>query len=167
MDMHCWLLIVDDVTARDLARDGWHHLALASGPEARPQIGARIVVVRTHRPDFVARAVVLGTALVTGSDPDRLEIRHRVVAPAGHEPALAGLHPRIAAGWTDDRVAALIGTAIPIPPADHERIEAAVREQALAYGPEPSRPAHRMPRTPGRRRLIAPRIAARKAYPVR
>ncbi len=70
-------------------------------------------------------------------------------------------------GWTDERVAALMGTAIPIPSADHERIEAAVRDEALAYGPEPSRPAHRTPRTPGRRRLISPRIAARKAYPIR
>ena len=123
--------------------------------------------MHTHRPNFVARAAVLGTALVTGGDAGRLEIRHRVVSPAGHEPALAALHPRIAAGWTDERVAALVGSAIPIPPADHERIEAAVRAEALAYGPDPKRPAHRMPRTPGRRRLIAPRIAARKAYPVR
>lgn len=167
MDTHCWLLIVDDVTARELARDRWHHLPLADGLEARPLAGARIAVVRTHRPDFVTRAVVLGTAAVLGGDHEQLEIRHRVIAPLGHEPSLATIHPRIAAGWTDERVAALIGRAIPVPPADHERIEAAVRDEALAYGPEPSRPAHRTPRTPGRRRLIAPRIAARKAYPIR
>ena len=167
MDTHCWLLIVDESVARDVARDGWHHLALAEGPDARPLAGARIAVVRTHRPDFVARAVVLGTAVVTGDDRGRLEIRHRVVAPPGHEPSLVRIHPRIAAGWTDERVASLVGTAIPIPAADHERIEATVRDEALAYGPEPSRPAHRTPRTPGRRRLITPRIAARKAYPIR
>jgi hypothetical protein len=167
MDTHCWLLIVGDVAARDLAREKWHRIVVADGAEALPLPGARLAVLRTHRPDFVARTVVLGTAVVTDRVGQTLEIRHRFVAPAGYEPPLTAVHPRIAAGWTDERVGALVGTALPIPSSDHERIEAAVREQALAHGPEPSRPAHRMPRTPGRRRLIGARLVARKAYPIR
>ncbi len=167
MDTHCWLLIVDDVTARELARNGWRRLPLAPSSDPRPAPDARLAIVRTHRPDFVARAVLLGTADVREESADAIAIRHRVVAPAGHEPSLAQLHVRIAAGWTDARLGELIGTAIPIPPADHERIERAVREQALAHGPQPSRPAHRMPRTPGRRRLISPKITARKAHGLR
>lgn len=167
MKTHCWLLIVDDTAARELAKNGWHRVPLAPSTDPRPAPGARLAILRTHRPDFVARAVVLGTADVREETADAIVIRHRVVSPAGHEPTLAQLHLRIAAGWTDARLGALVATAIPLPPTDHERIEAAVREQALAHGPAPSRPAHRMPRTPGRRALVSARVIARKAYGLR
>lgn len=167
MQTPCWLLVVDETVARDLAKNEWHRVKLARSADARPAPGARLSIVRTHRPDFVARAVALGTAEVREDAGEAILIRHRVVSPAGHEPSLAQLRLRIAAGWTDARLGELVGAAIPLPAADLERIEAAVREQALAHGPAPSRPAHRMPRTPGRRALASARVMARKAYGLR
>lgn len=167
MDPQCWLIVVGDVVARDLARAGWHRLPLAPSRDGRPAAGARIAVIRTHRPDFVARAAVIGTADVHEVASDSLVIRHRVVAPAGHEPTLAEVHPRIAAGWTDERLEALIGEAIPLPPADHAHMEDLLMERALAYGPAPKRRAHARPNTPGRRRLLSARLVARKAHGLR
>ena len=43
-----------------------------------------------------------------------------------------------------------------------ERIEAALLTLAHRYGPAPKPPAHRRPRTPGRRALIAGRAAVRR-----
>lgn len=162
MDPHCWLLVVNDPTARELARTEWRHLTLAPSTDPRPAPGSCVAVIRTHRPDFIARAVVLGTADVRATTSDALELRHRVVAPSGHEPALAALRLRIAAGWTDERLGHLVGAALPLPPVDEERIEREVLDRAHAFGPAPARPAHHRPRTPGRRALVSARIAARR-----
>ncbi len=165
---HHWLLITSEIGARDLARAEWRAYPLASAIAPRPAPGDRVAVLRTHRRAYVAAAVLIGTADVRGDSGNELELRHRFVAPGGHETPLAGVpHLRVSHGWTDERLGALMGLVVPVGAADYEAIEAALRSVALAYGPEPSRPAHRLPRTPGRRRLIAARLMNRKPSPAR
>lgn len=90
-----------------------------------------------------------------------LRLRHRVSAIAGHEVTVAELGARLAVarGWTRERRADLIGRLRMITNTDFELIENALLSVALHYGPPAQRPAHRRPRTPGRRVLIAGRAA--------
>lgn len=157
-----WLVIVGEVVAKDLERADWRRLPLAPSGDRRPAPGDRIAVLRTHRPAYVASAVLIGTADVRRDLGDALELRHRVVAPTAHEPSLAALRLRVAAGWTHARLGELLGLAIPLEDEDHERAERALLEEAHAFGPAPSRPAHRRPRTPGRRALLVGRLMARR-----
>lgn len=163
MDEHkVWLVVIGDGGARDLARSDWRRLILAAS-DGRPAAGDRIAVLRTHRPAYVAAAVLIGTADVRRDLGDALELRHRVVAPLTHEPDLVSLHLRIGTVWTHARLGALLGAAITLEQADYERIERALLDAAHAFGPPPSRPAHRRPRTPGRRAILVARLQTRRA----
>ena len=157
-----WLVIVGEVVARNLARADWRRLPLAPSSDRRPAPGDRIAVLRTHRPAYVASAALIGTADVRRDLGDSLEVRHRVVAPTAHEPSLVGLRLRVATSWTHARLGELLGHAIPLEDKDHERAELALLDEAHAFGPAPSRPAHRRPRTPGRRALLVGRLLARR-----
>ncbi len=138
-------------------------LPLGPAIAPRPASGDRIAVLRTHRLAYVSNARFIGTADVRDGHGGELEIRHRFVAPGGHEVAPAALpHLAVTRAWTDDRLGALMSRVLPIGDADYESIEAALRRVALSFGPAPSRPAHRRPRTPGRRRLVAARVLARR-----
>ena len=155
-----WLAIVGELASRDLARSGWRHLRVAA--DDRPVPGERVAVLRTHRPDYATRARVIGTAEVREASSDGLMLRHRFVAPEGHEPSpreIAHLHASVA--WTDARVEALVGSVRPIGAEDFARIERVVRERALAFGPPAKRPQHRRPRTPGRRAILSARVMSR------
>ncbi len=163
-----WLVITGEIAARDLARADWRTYPLASAIAPRPARGDRVAFLRTHRREYVKAAVLIGTADVHADAGNDLELRHRFVAPGGHEVPIASLpHLRVSHGWTDERLAALMGMVVPLNAQDYAAIEAALRSVALAYGPAPSRPAHRMPRTPGRRRLVAARLLNRKPFPAR
>lgn len=163
-----WLLITSEIGARDIARAQWRAYPLASAIAPRPVAGDRVAVLRTHRRSYVRSAVLIGTADVRGDSGNELELRHRFVAPAGHDVKLAAVpHLTVSHGWTDERLGALMGLLVPLGAADYAAIEAALRIVALTYGPEASRPAHRLPRTPGRRRLITARLMNRKPSPAR
>lgn len=164
MDGHAaWLVVIGDIAARDVARADWRRIPLAPSGDGRPAPGDRIAVLRTHRPAYVQSAVLIGTADVRRDLGDALEVRHRVVAPTGHEPTLTVLGLHVATSWTHERLGGLLGSAIPLDVADHDRIERALLDEAHAFGPAPSRPAHRRPRTPGRRALLVGRLMARRA----
>jgi hypothetical protein len=160
-----WLAVVGESVARILARDGWRVLPLIESSR-RPAPGDRIVVVLARRARPIVTALVLGTADVreaeTGDVAD-VRIRHRVIAPARHEPRLTDVPALLRrVGWTDDRLLALLGSLDEILAPDLVRVEAALRSAALAFGPAPRRQSHSRPRTPGRRRLATARIAARR-----
>ncbi len=157
-----WLAVVDAETWRRIARRGLGSFRLPSFEDALVQPGDRIEILVTHRPLFVREARLVASADVAAVESDGLLLRHRFVAPSGHEPALQDLRMlRVALGWTHELLGALVGSLLPLPLRDHQVIEAALREVALAYGPAASRPAHRRPRTPGRRALIEGRAAWR------
>ena len=157
-----WLAVVGPITTRDLAGGGWHHLRAAVGGGDRPAPGDRIAVLSSHRPRYVSNARFVGTVDVRSNGED-LAIRHRFVAPPGHEPALADVaHLHASVAWTDERLAALIGGILPLSTEDGGRIERVVRERALSFGPPAMRPPHRRPRTPGRRALLSARVIARR-----
>ncbi len=159
-----WLAVVGENAARRIARDGWRVLPLIESSR-RPAPGDRIVVVLARRARPIATALVLGTADAReATDGADVRIRHRVTAPAGHEPRLTDIPALLRrVGWTDDRLLALLGSLEEIVGADLERVEAAVRTAALAFGPAPKRAAHSRPRTPGRRRLAPARIALQRS----
>jgi hypothetical protein len=162
-----WLAVVDGEALRRVVRSGWREFPIATGA-ARPTAGERISVLVTKGPRFVAGASFAGSAEIVKDLGEVLKIRHRFVAPAGHEPALASLGLlRVAVGWTHQRLGGLVGAFLPMTPADQERIETSLRDVALTFGPPPSRPAHRRPRTPGRRALIEGRAAWRHVTPSR
>lgn len=163
-----WLIVTSEIAARDLARADWRSYPLARAITPRPARADRVAMLRTHRREYLRNAAFVGTADVHADTGNELELRHRFVAPAGHEVRLGSIaHLLISHGWTDERLVALMGIVVPLSAADYDRIEAALRDAALAYGPGPSRPAHRMPRTPGRRRLITARLLNRKPSPAR
>lgn len=166
VEVNTWIMVIGDVAARDLARAGWRRLALAQ-EAPRPAAGDRIAVLRTHRPRYVTEAAFAGTADVRGDDQGEVVIRHRFVTPEGHAVPLTSLRLHLASGLTHERLGARIGTVASLDPRDFARIEDALREVALAYGPQPKRPAHRRPRTPGRRALTSARILARRLPAVR
>ncbi len=163
-----WLLITNQIGGRDLARADWRRYPLASAIAPRPIAGDRVAILRTHRRSYVNAAVFIGTADVHADCGNELELRHRFVAPDRHDVPLASVpHLLVSHGWTDERLGALMGLVVPLGARDYKAIEVALRGVALAYGPEPSRPAHRLPRTPGRRRLITARLMNRKPSPAR
>jgi len=158
-----WLAIVSDGTARAIARSEWRLLPLASIP-ASAAAGDRVAIVLAQRVRAATTAVVLGTADVRQRDAvTHLSIRHRVVAPAGHEPMLTDQRQLLASvGWTDERVRAALGGILPVPQRAFDDVEHALREVALAFGPPPKRREHARPRTPGRRALASDRVVARR-----
>lgn len=162
-----WVAIVDGEVLRRVARSGWRELPIATGA-ARPAAGERISVLVTKGPRFVTEARFAGSAEIVRDLGGVLKIRHRFIAPAGHEPTLTSLGLlRVAVGWTHQTLGGLIGAFLPMTPADQGRIETALRDVTLTFGPPPSRPAHRPPRTPGRRALIEGRSAWRPVTPPR
>jgi hypothetical protein len=162
-----WLAVVDGEVLRRVVRSGWRELPIATGA-ARPTAGERVSVLFTKGPRFVTEARFAGSAEIVRDLGEVLKIRHLFVAPAGHEPELTSLGLlHVAVGWTHQDLGGLVGAFLPMTQADSERIESALREVALAFGPPPSRPAHRRPRTPGRRALIEGRAAWRHVSPSR
>jgi hypothetical protein len=162
-----WLAVVDGEVLRRVVRSGWREFPIGTGA-ARPTADERISVLVTKGPRFVTEARFAGSAEIVKDLGGVLKIRHRFVAPAGHEPALTSLGLlRVAVGWTHQSLGGLVGAFLPMTQADDERIESALRDVALTFGPPPSRPAHRRPRTPGRRALIEGRSAWRPVSPPR
>jgi hypothetical protein len=155
-----FVAIVDRTAAAALLRDRVRDLHFAHSDAHRPAPGDRIAILATGGPSFVSAAEFVATALVrtvTGGD---LTLRHRVLAPTAHRVALSSLPTlRVAAGWTHERLGALRGSAVRCTAGDFERVEGALLEAARRFGPPARRPAHRRPRTPGRRALIAGRAA--------
>lgn len=162
-----WLAVVDGEVLRRVMRSGWRELPITTGA-ARPAAGDRVFVVVTKGPRFMTEARFAGSAEILRDLGEVLKIRHRFVAPAGHEPVLTSLGLlRVAVSWTHQALGGLIGAFLPMTPADQERIESALRDVALTFGPPPSRPAHRRPRTPGLRALIEGRSAWPRVTPSR
>jgi hypothetical protein len=126
----------------------------------RPQGGDRVALLSVRGPLFVTDAAFVGTADVLADDGAALKLRHRVLAPPANTVALRTLPSlRVSAGWTHAKLGALRGGVVPCSVRDLERIEAALLLVARAYGTRAKRPAHRQPRTPGRRALSAGRAA--------
>jgi len=152
--------IVDASATRRLLRDRVRHLHVSVAGEQCPTRGDRIALVATRGPWFVSTAEFIATAEVRSADLGALTLRHRVVAPKGHAVPLDSLPAlRVSAGWTHARLGALRTEAVRCTERDFERVEGALLQAALRFGPGPKRPAHRRPRTPGRRALIAGRAA--------
>jgi hypothetical protein len=155
-----FVAIVDASATKGLLRDRIRRLRVAAPDEHYPSPGDRIGLIAARGPSFVATAEFIATAEVLSADLGELTLRHRVVAPTGHAVSLAALPAlRVAAGWTHARLGALRADVIRCSPRDFERIEDALHQEALRFGPGPKRPLHRRPRTPGRRALIAGRAA--------
>lgn len=156
-----FVAILDDADATHLVRDGARELELATGLPDRPRAGDRLAILAVRAPLFVASAAFVGTADVLGDEISRLRLRHRVLAPEPHQIRLSQLPSlRVSAGWTHRSLGELRGRVVLCGSRDFERVETALLTLAHRYGPAPKRPAHRRPRTPGRRALIAGRAAA-------
>lgn len=126
----------------------------------------RIAIVSWPDRGTDRRAVLAATATVAKLDRERrvLRLRHRVSCVAGHEIPVASLGARLAAarGWSIDRRAEALGGPRSIRESDYALMEGALLEVAHGFGPEAKRPAHRRPRTPGRRALISARAGRRQ-----
>ena len=155
-----YVAILDHTDAAHVVRGGTRELELANDATERPRAGDRVGILEVRGPLFAADAAFVATADVLSDEGARLRLRHRVLAPAQHR-VMPGDLPslRVAAGWTNARLGTLRGTVVRCTSRDLERIEAALLALAHRYGPAPKRPAHRRPRTPGRRALIAGRAA--------
>jgi hypothetical protein len=154
-----WLAVVDGEMLRRVVRSGWRELPITTGA-ARPVVRDRVDLLVTKGPRFVTAARFAGSVQVVRDLGDVLRIRHRFVAPTGYEPTLLSLGLlKVGVSWTHPVLGGLIGAFLPMSHEDHERIEAALRAAALEHGPAPKRPAHRRPRTPGRRALGEGRAA--------
>ena len=155
-----YVAIVDHVDALRVVRAGARQLELGSDTADRPGPGDRLGILAVRGPLFVAGAAFVGTADVLRDDGPRLRLRHRVLAPAPYGVALSELPSlRVSAGWTHGTLGGLRGTVVRCTIRDLARVEAALLTLARRYGPPGKRPAHRRPRTPGRRALIAGRAA--------
>jgi hypothetical protein len=155
-----YVAILDDDRASSLCRAGARRLALDAAATVRPQGGDRVALLSVRGPLFVTDAAFVGTVDVLADDGAALKLRHRVLAPLAKEVALRTLPSlRVSAGWTHAKLGALRGEVVLCTVRDAERIEAALLAVARAYGPRVKRPAHRQPRTPGRRALGAGRAA--------
>lgn len=125
----------------------------------------RIAIVSWPERGIDRRPVLSVTATVTKLDRDAqlLRLRHRVSAVPGHEITLTSLGARLAAvrGWSVQRRSDLLGAPRLISGADFTLIEDALLAVAHEFGPPAKRPAHRRPRTPGRRALHAARAGVR------
>ena len=153
--------IVDASATQRLLRDRVRGLHVVVGDEQYPMRGDRVALVAARGPSFVSTAEFIATAEVRSADLGDLTLRHRVVAPTGHAVPLEALPAlRVSAGWTHARLGAMRTSAVRCTERDFERVEGALLQAALRFGPGPKRPAHRRPRTPGRRALIAGRAAA-------
>jgi hypothetical protein len=152
--------IVHASAVKRLVRDRVRGLHVTVDDEQYPTRGDRVALVATHGPLFLSTAEFIATAEVRSADLGDLTLRHRVVAPKGHAVPLDALPAlRVSAGWTHARLGALRTAAVRCTERDFERVEGALLHAALRFGPGPKRPAHRRPRTPGRRALIAGRAA--------
>jgi hypothetical protein len=156
-----YVAILDHTEARALLRIRATALELPTGvAPARPRQGDRLGILAVRGPLFVAGAAFVGTADVLSDEGSLLRLRHRVLAPEPYQIALGRLPSlRVSAGWTHRSLGELRGTAVRCSSRDLERVEAALLTLARRHGPAPKRPAHRRPRTPGRRALIAGRAA--------
>jgi hypothetical protein len=155
-----YVAILDHTDAAHVVRAGAKELELGSDATDRPQAGDRVGILAVRGPLFAANAAFVGTADVLSDEGSRLRLRHRVLAPAPHRVVPSDLPSlRVSAGWTNAGLGSLRGTIVRCSGRDLERVEAALLTLAHRYGPEPKRPAHRRPRTPGRRALIAGRAA--------
>jgi hypothetical protein len=155
-----YVAILDRDRATALCRAGLRRLALDTEAVVRPQGGDRVALLSVRGPLFVSDAAFVGTADVLGDDGAALRLRHRVLAPPAYTVPLRTLPSlRVSAGWTRARLGVLRGGMVRCTIRDAERIEAALLAVARAHGPRARRPAHRRPRTPGRRALIAGRAA--------
>lgn len=153
-----WVAVLGDGGYADLQRHRMRELPIVSIPvEPHPAVGDRVAVL--HRGCFAETAVV---TKITGEHPLRLRLRHSVDAPAGTTLPYTWFSPALgcAMSWTDERLDDLIESFVPIDEKNYVRIEDALRSLALQHGPRPSRPAHRRPRTPGRRKLVAAKATA-------
>jgi hypothetical protein len=155
-----YVAILDHADATRLLRANARELELANDTAHRPQAGDRVGILAVRGPRFAAEAAFVGTADVLSDEGSRLRLRHRVLAPAPHRVAPRDLPSlRVSAGWTNALLGSLRGTVVRCTGRDLERVEAALLALARRHGPAPKRPAHRRPRTPGRRALIAGRAA--------
>lgn len=148
-----WIAVLGDRTREQLERRHMRELPVAASErEPRPDVGDLVAFL--HRGRFVGIAKV--TKLLAES-PRRFRLRPSVSAPVGAAPSFTAFSPRLrcSLGWTyaglDDRTESFI----PIEERDHARIADALLALALRFGPPARRPAHRRPRTPGRRPLVA------------
>ena len=156
-----WIAVLDDRAALRIIKGGVGVLPLARTVTPRPAARDRLVLLLARGPLFVSESAFAATADVVADDGDVLRLRHRVVAPKGHEIKVTALHAlRVSAGWTHPALGGLLNDVIRTGARDYERIEGAVRDEALQFGPKAMRPTHRRPRTPGRRALLAGRAAA-------
>lgn len=150
-----YVAILDHADATLLLRAKARALELASDTADRPEAGDRVGILAVRGPRFAAEAAFVGTADVLSDEGSRLRLRHRVLAPAPHRVASRDLPSlRVSAGWTNALLGSLRGTFVRCTGRDLERVEEALLTLAHRYGPAPKRPAHRRPRTPGRRALM-------------
>jgi len=159
-----WLLVIE--IAPDLRDHDWF-------AELRPvpdELATHDRIAFVSWPDrgVERRPMLAGTVSVSklSRESRTLRLRHRVSPVAGHEIAVSSLGPRLAAarGWITARRSDLLGVARLVAESDFALIEGALLETAHAFGPPPKRPAHRIPRTPGRRALIAGRASVRGSH---
>ena len=152
-----WLVVLADRPAQLKAVD-WFS-ALSPLPYELEQ-GDHLALVYWPMNGTPSLAATVALSKVS-QDTHTLRLRHRVAVVDGHPVTVASLGARlaIARGWTGDRREELIGGLRMITSNDFELIEQALLAVALRHGPSARRPAHRTPRTPGRRALIAGRAA--------
>lgn len=151
-----WLLVTA-ANAPSLGEHDWFAELLPVPDELAPH--DRVAIVSWPDRGVDRRSVLAGTATVTKLSRETrvLRLRHRVAPVPGHEISVTSLGPRLAAarGWSVQRRLDVLGVLRLISERDFALIEEALLETAHAFGPSPKRPAHRRPRTPGRRALIA------------
>ncbi len=162
MRTQSWIAVITPGTVETLARDGWRRLPLDPAVAPRPRSGDRVALLAVRGPRFVESAAFVGMAEADVGHGDGLTLRGRVVAPPGHAVGLSELPSlRVAAGWTHTILGGLVGTTVRCGARDLDRAASALLARARAFGPPARRPTHRRARTPGRRHLLAGRIAAR------
>lgn len=157
MTRRSWLVVLAD-KPRQLKAVDWFS-ALGPLPHEVEQ-GDHVALVYWPVKGTPSLAATVAVSKVS-QGTNTLRLRHRVAAVDGHVVSVVSLGARlaIARGWTSDRRDDLIGGLRMIANADCELIERALLAVALRHGPPARRPAHRTPRTPGRRALIAARAA--------
>jgi len=125
----------------------------------------RVAVVSWPDRGVDQRPVLAGTATVVKLSREArvLRLRHRVSSVPGHEIPVTSFGTRLAAtrGWWAVRREDLLEEPRLLSQPDFALIEEALLAIAHEFGPVANRPAHRRPRTPGRRALIAGRASRR------
>ncbi len=168
MSGRTWLLVTE-IASPDLRDHDWFAELRPVPDELTPH--DRIAIVSWPARGVDRRPILAGTASVTklSRETRMLRLRHRVSPVADHPIAVTSLGSRLAVsrGWTAERRSELIGAARLITESDFALIEGALLDTAYAFGPPPRRPAHRRPRTPGRRALIAGRASVRGSHGAR